>query len=339
MSSHVPLSAGLFESGQDVEEVLVTSAATQEAGLESGSGSEETQPGRPSSGRSRLGIVFALVGTAAVAASVAFFGRGSSTAGTAASSSQSWQEDGVLYAEPEVVREGPFEEEFTELYNTYGYKQSSPNYMGTPMQTSSSSGRFVDCVLCSPNQCTIDYSGKGHWASCPSSAKYFSKSQCGCVSSLSKCIGKQASCSQLCVDCSSKSCYGNGKYNKCAKSTPYFMATRNTCASSCSPAPGPAPKPQWGASGSSGPSPAPAPAPSSRRRKTSAPASSSRRRKPSKTNGKCEKSVGSTCMMTNCAKSRGQVECGSMYQCTCKKGYCADKKGKCVAEGRSEERR
>jgi len=347
MSSH----AGLVDAGQDIEEVLVTSAAAQEAGLESGSSSEEPQPGqlRASSGRWRLGVAFGLFGAAAIAASVAFVGRGGRIVGNAAT----WQEeDGILYAEPEVVKEGPFEEEFTELYNTYGYKPTSANYFGKPMGSSSSSS-YADCILCSPNQCTVDYSGKGHWSSCPSNAKYFSKSHCGCVSSMSQCTGKKASCSQLCTDCYSKQCYGNGQYNKCGRSTPYYMATRKVCASTCSPAPGPAPKPAWGSQGSQsiGPAPgpyglSPAPAPSGSKKPSinSKPSTGgttptggktpSGSKTPSKTDGKCKTETGGRCMITNCAASRGKVDCKSRH-CVCKKGYCADKNGKCVASSSS----
>eukprot|EP00930_Biecheleria_cincta_P086105 TRINITY_DN75470_c0_g1_i1.p1 TRINITY_DN75470_c0_g1~~TRINITY_DN75470_c0_g1_i1.p1 ORF type:complete len:429 (+),score=53.86 TRINITY_DN75470_c0_g1_i1:87-1373(+) len=341
MSSH----ADFGVAGKDFEESLVTSAAAQEAGLESGSSSEEAKVSQmpASSGRWRIGIAFGLVGAAAIAASVAFVGRGGRFVGEAA---QGWQEDGIVYAEPEVVKDGPFEDEFTELYNTQGYNPSSANYYGKPVGTSSSSSSYADCILCSPNQCTVDYSGRGHWASCPATAKYFSKSLCGCVSSMSQCTGKQPSCSQLCAECYSKSCYGNGKYNKCGRATPYYMATRNQCASSCSPAPGPAPQPQWG-SQSVGPAPGPynfnpaaapygskppAPAPYGIAPYTGGNMPSTGGMTPSTSSGECNQDTGGRCMLTNCDASRGKTDCKDRH-CVCKKGYCADKNGICVAAG------
>ncbi|CAE7549682.1 unnamed protein product, partial [Symbiodinium pilosum] len=188
------------------------------------------------------------------------------------------------------------------------------------------------CILCSPNQCTLDYSGRGAWTSCPVHAPYFSEAHCKCVSSRT-CQDTSPvlpTCS-LCQDCVKKPCVVQGRYLQCPPQTPFYMPNKKLCSSSCQPAPGPAPPPYkppptpWMAStpqpGRITPLPMPAPLPTP---------SISPLPSPSPSPTTCKEDTGGSCSLFGCSSSRGKTKCKS-GKCVCdtKKGYCA-KSGKCV---------
>mmetsp|Transcript_26481 Transcript_26481/g.47810 ORF Transcript_26481/g.47810 Transcript_26481/m.47810 type:complete len:258 (+) Transcript_26481:77-850(+) len=170
------------------------------------------------------------------------------------------------------------------------------------------------CILCYPNQCTLDYTGNGAWTNCPATHPYFSESACGCVSSASGCGATLTKTCSLCQDCHSKACNIHGKSMVCGASTPYYEPTSGLCASSCVPPPGPAPPPYSDSSSRR-----------RRRRKSETESSSS---------SSCKSDSGGTCQFLNCKASRGQTTCSGWsggYKCLCNKGYCA-KNGACVAD-------
>jgi len=173
------------------------------------------------------------------------------------------------------------------------------------IQDYSSSAR---CILCYPNQCTLDYSGHGAWTNCPASHPYFSEAACGCVSSASQCSTTLSRACSLCHNCHTTACNINGKTMVCGASTPYYEPNSGLCASSCVPPPGPAPPPYSS---------------SSRRR---------RRRKSETTTTGCQNNTGGTCQVFSCKSSRGPTTCSGWsggYKCLCKSGYCV-KDGTCV---------
>eukprot|EP00913_Durusdinium_trenchii_P022748 g21360.t1 len=99
------------------------------------------------------------------------------------------------------------------------------------------------CILCNPNQCTLDLTGKGAWTSCPASQKYFSEAHCKCVSSCSSDPSPIVSSCRLCQNCYTKTCNIGGKYLKCGATTPYWEPNKQTCASACQQGPNVAPAP------------------------------------------------------------------------------------------------
>lgn len=225
----------------------------------------------------------------------------------------------------------------TKEYSTYSYDaQPSGNLFYSPhaatsnvapatygvpsaASVSSTAASSKRCILCNPNQCTLDYSGKGAWTSCPASQKYFSEAHCKCVSSCSDPSGHVPTCN-LCENCYTKACLIDGRYLQCGAATPYWEPNKKTCASVCQPPPGPSPSPysQRYPTPMPVPSPALAPTPSPT---AVAPA-------PTSTEAKCSTDTGGSCQWMGCASSRGKTSC-SNGKCKCAKGYC-NMKGKCV---------
>jgi len=207
---------------------------------------------------------------------------------------------------------------------SYSSAASAPAYTTYSSSVSSSSGTANSgrCILCNPNQCTLDYSGKGAWTSCPASKKYFSEAHCKCVSSCSDPSARVPSC-HLCENCYTKACLIEGRYLQCGAATPYWEPTKKTCASVCQPPPGPAPAPYSVKYPTPQPVPTPAPlAPSPSLSPAVAPT-------PSSTEAKCHTDTGGSCSWMGCSSSRGKTTCSSSGKCRCAKGYC-NLGGKCL---------
>lgn len=228
----------------------------------------------------------------------------------------------------------------TKEYSTYSYDAQpsgnlfysphaatsnvAPATYGVPSAVSSGTASSKRCILCNPNQCTLDYSGKGAWTSCPASQKYFSEAHCKCVSSCSDPSGHVPTCN-LCENCYTKACLIGGRYLQCGAATPYWEPNKKTCASVCQPPPGPSPAPysQKYPTPIPMPSPALAPTPS-----PAAPVAAVVPAPSTSTEAKCSTDTGGSCQWMGCASSRGKTSC-SNGKCKCAKGYC-NMKGKCV---------
>ncbi|CAE7586335.1 unnamed protein product [Symbiodinium natans] len=244
------------------------------------------------------------------------------------------------YAVPLEVQADDLEfitDEASEMYfPTNG--NTNPNVGYTQSTVNTVKAKSARCVLCNPNQCTLDYSGKGAWTSCPPSAPYFSEAHCKCVkSNVCQDPSPVLSTCSLCPDCSKRACVISGKYLQCPPPTPFYMASKKLCASSCQPSPGPAPPPYQHGSGTAHsdvsvttPPPPTGPTPWLATTPRPGPVTPVTPVTPATINATCEEDTGGKCSMWGCSSSRGKTTCKS-GKCLCSKskGYCAHK-GKCV---------
>mmetsp|Transcript_30748 Transcript_30748/g.57607 ORF Transcript_30748/g.57607 Transcript_30748/m.57607 type:complete len:373 (+) Transcript_30748:34-1152(+) len=252
----------------------------------------------------RIGVVMSMLVSVVLVAATVWMPSGSAVRGA----TNSEGDDGIEYGTPMEV--GRVDDAISELY------------------TASARSLAKRCILCNPNQCTLDYSGKGAWTSCPVHAPYFSEAHCKCVASggCSDKSGTVPTCS-LCKDCAKTACLVGGKYMRCAAQTPFYEPNKKLCASSCQPPPGPAPPPYQAPQIGTITAPAPAPsmyaspAPSLMNPVTPSPPLGP-------ATSKCVADTGGSCGWMSCAASRGKTKC-SNQKCLCANGYCADE-GKCI---------
>lgn len=181
------------------------------------------------------------------------------------------------------------------------------------------------CILCNPNECTLDYSGKGSWTSCPVHAPYFSEAHCKCVkSNVCQDDSPVLSTCRVCPNCANKPCAIGGKSYRCPQQTPYYLASKKLCSNQCQPPPGPAPPPYtpWLATT---PPPsvahtdiAPPPTPGKTDWAATTPPSTA-----------CKQDTGGQCSWFGCSSSRKATCKSGKCICDTSKGLCA-KNGKCV---------
>lgn len=250
--------------------------------------------------------------------------------------------DGIQYSDPIEVDV----DEATKEFSTYSYDaqpagglmysnhQTPVTAYGyntapvSPSYTSSSTSKSARCILCNPNQCTLDLTGKGAWTSCPASQKYFSEAHCKCVSSCSSDPSPIVSSCRLCQNCYTKTCNIGGKYLKCGATTPYWEPNKQTCASACQQGPNvaPAPTPYTVPTVAPMQLPTVAPLPPT---PTLAPLATVAPLSPTAAPAaKCGQDTGGQCKWMGCSSSRGATSCKS-GKCLCGPGYC-NKDGKCM---------